>query len=134
MKVLSLDFGNVRIGIAIGDTEIGVASARPFLTNESETISSIVEICEREGVEKILVGLPKGFSGETKQTSTTRDFAKELDTKVSAKIELIDERFTSKIAEQNLREAEKNSRQQKELIDSESARVLLQEWLDNYPE
>ena len=131
MKILALDFGEKRIGVAAGDSEIGVAAARNFLANDSEVFENLVELVEPEGVEKILVGLPRGFSGETRQTKIARDFAKKLEAKVSATIELADERFTSRIAEANLRAAGKNSRRQKKLIDSESARIILQEYLDS---
>ncbi len=131
MKIIAIDFGGRRIGIAVGDSEIGVAAARDFLENDSEVIATLAELVERENVEKVLVGLPRGFSGETSQTDEARDFAKELDAKVAASVELVDERFTSKIAEANLHAAGENAKKQKTLIDSESARIILQEYLDN---
>ena len=85
---------------------------------------------EREGAEKILVGLPLGFSGETGQTTKAREFATKLDSKVAAAIEVVDERFTSRIAEKNLQAANFDSREQKNLVDSESARIILQEYFD----
>jgi len=130
MKIIALDFGERKIGIAIGDTEIGVAAARDFLENSSEATAAIAELAEREGVEKIIIGLPRGLSGDTEQTESARDFAEELDAKTQAIVELIDERFTSRIAEANLQSAGQDSRQQKTLIDSESARIILQEYLD----
>ena len=130
MKILALDFGGRRIGVAAGDSEIGVANARNFLLNDDEIFENLRELVEREGVAKILVGLPLGLSGETEQTKLTREFAAKLDSKVAATIELVDERFTSKIAEKNLQTANFDSREQKNLVDSESARIILQEYFD----
>ncbi|MCF7836677.1 Holliday junction resolvase RuvX [Candidatus Gracilibacteria bacterium] len=131
MKILALDFGGRRVGVAFGDSEIGVAAARNFLVNNSDLLDNLAELVEQDKIEKILVGLPLGFSGETRQTNSTRDFVKKLEAKVAVAIELVDERFTSKIAETNLHAAGENSRQQKTLVDSESARIILQEYLDS---
>ncbi len=130
MKLLALDFGGRRIGVAVGDAEIGVANARPFLLNDSDALDNLVELIEREGVEKILIGLPRGFREETEQTDIVRKFAAELDAKIAIPLEFVDERFTSKIATSNLQTANLNSREQKNLVDSESARIILQEFFD----
>ncbi len=130
MKILALDFGEQKIGIALGNTKIGIAAARDFLENNSKILETLAELIEQENIEKILIGLPLGLSGKTQQTERTHNFAKELETKISVSIELVDERFTSRIAEANLRAAGKNSRKQKNLIDSESARIILQEYFD----
>ena len=130
MKLLALDFGKKRIGVAAGDSKIGVAAARDFLENNSEIFENLAELVKRENIEKILVGLPRGLQEETKQTEIARDFAAKLDVKTDAIVELVDERFTSRIAGANLHAAGKNSRQQKNLVDSESARIILQEYLD----
>ena len=131
MKILALDFGNKRIGIAIADSDIGVAAARDFLVHDGDAITNLVELIEHEQIEKVLFGLPLGLREETEQTTAAREFAKELDAKVAANVELIDERFTTKLAEKNLQTANLDSRQQKNLVDSESARIILQEYLDN---
>ncbi|MBU1089434.1 Holliday junction resolvase RuvX [Patescibacteria group bacterium] len=131
MKILALDFGEKRIGLAAGDSKIGVAAARNFLANNSEIFKTLAELVKRDGVERILVGLPRGFHSETRETKDARKFARRLQAKTAAKVELADERFTSRIAEANLRAAGEDSRQQKNLIDSEAARIILQEYFDS---
>ena len=131
MKFVALDFGGKRVGVAVGESEIGVAAAREFLVNDDDALANLTELIERERVGKILFGLPRGFRGETEQTAAARDFAKKLDAKIAIPVELVDERFTSKIAEANLHAAGENSRAQKNLIDSESARIILQEYFDS---
>ena len=130
MKILAIDFGAKRVGIALGDSEIGVAAARPFLLNDIDLLDNLIELIEREGIEKILFGLPLGLRGETEQTAVAREFAQGLDSKIEIPLEFVDERFTSKIASQNLHSAELDSREQKNLLDSESARIILQEFFD----
>ncbi|MCF7845948.1 MAG: Holliday junction resolvase RuvX [Candidatus Peribacteraceae bacterium] len=131
MKLLALDFGEKRIGIAVGDSKIGVAAARDFLVNDGDALTNLVELVEQENIEKILFGLPLGFREETEQTHQARTFAESLDAKVAVPLEFIDERFTTKLAEKNLQNANLNSREQKNLVDSESARIILQEYLDS---
>ncbi len=132
MKILALDFGEKRIGIAIGDPEVGVAAARDFLENSSDVFENLIDLIGQDNVEQILIGLPYGLSGgETEQTKSAREFAAELESKTATKIELVDERFTSRIATSNLQAAGENSRKQKSLVDSEAARIMLQEYLDS---
>ncbi|MFH0776042.1 MAG: Holliday junction resolvase RuvX [Patescibacteria group bacterium] len=133
MKMLALDFGEKRIGLAVGDSTIGVAAARSFLINDAEIFVNLAKLVEHEGITKILVGLPLGLKNETAQTRSARAFAAKLDAKVAATVELLDERFTSKIAAANLRSAGENARAQKTRVDSESARIILQEYFDKNP-
>lgn len=130
MKVLALDFGAVKIGLAIGDTEIGVASARYFLENNSQVFSVIQKICAEDKVKKIIVGLPAGFTGSTEQTKAVISFSDKLNEKIDIELELFDERFTTTIAQKNLQATGKKTHKQKELVDSEAARIILQDYLD----
>jgi len=131
MKLLALDFGEKRIGIALGESKIGIAATRDFLANDGDAIANLAELVKRESVDKILFGLPRGFRSETEQTESAQNFAGKLDAKIAIPVEFVDERFTSKIAEANLHAAGENSRAQKNLIDSESARIILQEYFDS---
>jgi len=131
MKILALDFGERRIGVAVGDSEVGVAAARDFLANDGDALENLVELIENEQIENVLFGLPLGFRAETEQTASARDFAEQLDAKIAIPLEFIDERFTSRIATSNLQAADLDSREQKNLVDSESARIILQEYLDS---
>ena len=130
MKLLALDFGEKRIGVAIGDSKIGVAAARNFLANNQKVFENLAELVEREEVKKIIVGLPRGFSRETQQTKAAREFVKKMKNKIPVEIEFADERFTSRIAKMNLQTSGKSSREQKGWVDSEAARIILQEYLD----
>lgn len=141
MMILSLDYGERYVGLAITDPDgkialrhgvidQGVRSSKkkapdPLL---ADPLSAIEVIVKRENVELVLVGLPIGLSGEeTGQTRTTQEFVEQLREKLGEdiKIETIDERFSSKEAEQRvLGEGGK-----KEDAHSEAARLLLEDYL-----
>lgn len=90
MKYLGIDYGEKYIGLAIGNDELKIALPFKIVNN----IQEIKQIINQEKIDKIIIGLPKGFRGETEQTKKTRKFAKNF-----KNFEFADERFTSKIGE-----------------------------------
>jgi len=130
MKLLALDYGAKKIGVAIGDTNVGVAQTRDYFANDKNFFKKLSELCKKEKIEQFVLGLPRGFSKETRQTLDVRKFGSLLQKQLGLPVNLLDERFTTKIAAQNLHAAGKKSKAQKQLIDSESARILLQDYLD----
>ncbi len=88
MNYLGIDYGEKNIGLALADDELKIA--RPFcIVNNLKQIQKIIK---QEKINKIIIGLPKGFKQETEQTKKTREFAKNF-----SNFEFIDERLTSKI-------------------------------------
>ena len=76
MKILGIDYGEKRIGLAVGDTEYKIPRALEFIDNKNINfvIKKIQEICSAEEVEKIVIGLPLGLSGrDTAQTEETKN-------------------------------------------------------------
>lgn len=132
MKILSIDYGDKRIGLAISD-ENGKLASR-FLTVENISLKNLAEelagITMRENIRKIIIGVPIGFKRESKQTEKTRLFINELKQKINLPIIEVNEVFTSKMAEENLRNAGVRGLELKSLIDQEAARIILQEYLD----
>ena len=104
MKILSIDYGEKRIGLAVSDESETLASR--FLTLENNSLKKSVEgikkIISEENIKKIVVGVPVGFRGESGQTEITREFIGELSKNVDLPIIEINEIFTSKMAEENL--------------------------------
>ena len=99
MKILGIDYGLKRVGLALADT-LFVAS--PFLTlkNDKNIFNELKNICEKENIELIVVGLPKTLrGGESEQTKLTNEFANKLKKFTNLSIEMQDERFTTKIFE-----------------------------------
>lgn len=126
MKILGIDYGLKRVGLALADT-LFVAS--PFLTlkNDKNIFNELKNICEKENIELIVVGLPKTLrGGESEQTKLTNEFANKLKKFTNLSIEMQDERFTTKIFEDYHLKKDKK----KELIDQISATAILQTYLD----
>jgi len=131
MKVLSIDFGLKRIGTAIGSTESGIAFAREVFVNDEKIFDRLREFIEREEVEMILVGNPIQADGAVGDIhDQLEEFLDELDHITDVSVELYDERYTTKIAREKLREVGLNAKEQKGQIDAFAAQVMLQEWLD----
>ena len=130
MKILSVDYGEKRIGLAVCDESETLASR--FLTLENKSLKKSVEeikkIISEENIKKIVVGVPVGFKGESEQTGKVREFIGELSKNIDLPIVEINEIFTSKIAEENLIKA--GVKDIKKIIDQEAARIILESYLE----
>lgn len=132
-KILALDYGDVRIGMALSDITRTIASGYENYTRKSleEDISHIIDIAKTNNVKKILIGLPYNMDGtESNQTIKTKDFAKVLEEKSGYEIIFFDERLTSKIAERMLIEADVSRNKRKNVLDKLSATIILQDYLN----
>jgi putative Holliday junction resolvase len=133
MRILGIDYGDKRIGLAISDENGKLASH--FLTLENRSLKNLTEeiknIIIRKNIKKIIVGLPVGLKTESDQTQKTNDFINCLTKEINIPIKKINEVFTSKIARENLRKAGVKSENIKKIIDQEAARIILQDYLDN---
>lgn len=134
-RIMGVDLGRARIGIALSDLSGILAS--PFTTishnNDSNVaITAIVKVAETEQVSEIVVGIPYSLS---KENSSARDDALEfiagLGKLTSIKITGYDERFTTVLASKKLRETGHDSRTMKSKIDAMAATEILQQFLDN---
>ncbi|TRZ78085.1 Holliday junction resolvase RuvX [bacterium] len=100
-KLLAIDYGDKHVGLAISDETRTIAVPYKTLENNEALFDALVKICEDEKIQKIIVGIPIGFQGETEQTAKTRLFFQELSKhvdKLNIKMEEYNEVFTSKIA------------------------------------
>lgn len=97
MRVVALDHGLARIGVAVSDpTE---TLARPVGVIEPPTTQGVAEVVRREAGELVVVGLPVSLSGEEgEQARIAREFAVELEAAVDVPIETYDERLTTRLA------------------------------------
>ncbi len=134
MRILAIDYGTKRCGIAVTDELKLIAS--PLTTVEaSELLDFLQQYCQSESVERIIVGLPKQTSGELSESETAiTNFIEKLQEKLpEIPISRYDERFTSKIASHILVESgtKKKKRQDKALLDKISATLILQDYLSS---
>lgn len=133
-RILALDLGRKRIGLAISD-ELGI-TAQGLETIERrgrrEDIEFLRRLAVERGVTKFLMGDPLHMSGDpSRQGDYTREFAGELERKTGLPIEFRDERWTSREAERTIRGAGVANHRRKPTIDQLSAVILLQSYLDS---
>lgn len=133
MRILAIDYGTKRVGVAV--TDPGQLIATGLGTVHSKDILVYIEnYLEKEAVECIVVGEPKRLNNETTQATVhVEGFIKQLRKKIPGiKIERMDERFTSKMAFQAMIDSglKKKDRQNKELVDEISAVIILQSYLE----
>ncbi len=135
-RVLAIDYGTKRIGIAISDELRMLASPRGTIANGPRAIEEVVALLRREEVGSVILGIPRTLSNT--HSAMTAEVLRFHDKLLAAlgplgiTLEKRDERLTSLIAETNIRSRElpKQKREQKYLRDEEAARILLQEYLD----
>ena len=131
MRILGLDVGTKRIGISISDAMEIIASPIPAISRqpENKAIDKIKSICQNYKVETIVIGLPKHMNGTIgNQAEDCMNFAKNFENEY--KIIFEDERLTSRQAEHNLAFVGKKYTKNKGLVDTESACIILQQYLD----
>jgi putative Holliday junction resolvase len=133
-RILALDVGKKRIGLALSD-ELGItAQGLPTLErrNKRTDFAALSALVREYGVGQIVLGLPLRMSGEEgTQADWVRSFADELKGYVDVPIDLRDERWTSKQAERVLMGSGIRQEDRKPAIDRLSAVILLQDYLDS---
>lgn len=133
MRILAIDYGSTRIGLALSDPTGTLARPLPFLSAKADAklAREIATLVEKEKVELILLGLPRHMNGSLGEAAAlVQAFAATLGQSTPIRIKLIDERLSTVQASRQLQEAGKNTRAQRGKIDSEAAAVLLQGYLD----
>ena len=143
MRVLGVDYGARRLGLALSDHSASLA--RPWQTvtaganprKSAEIVWRVIsagladDFSEAEGIAQIVVGLPRRLNGQdTDQTPAARAFAAALHELSGLPVSLQDERLSSREAEARLAVKEKDWRRRKEKLDAAAAAVILQDYLD----
>ena len=134
MRILGLDFGDARIGIAVSDEMGWTAQGLTTLhrTNQQRDFQAIGEVIKQYQPEQIILGLPKNMDGSLgPQARKVKEFAEKLSTRFHIPIIEWDERFSTLGAEKYLQEAELTPRARKKVIDKVAAAFILQGYLDS---
>ncbi|MBQ8460221.1 Holliday junction resolvase RuvX [bacterium] len=128
-KVMALDIGTKRIGIALSDYLLMLANGHSYIARnpEKNALDAINKIAKENNVKKIVVGIPYNMDG-TKgfQAENCEEFASKIK---GYEIIYEDERLTSDAAEENLRNKKIDFRKDKGLVDVESACIILEQYL-----
>ncbi len=130
-RILSIDYGKKRIGIALSDPLLTFAYSFKTLINDNKLWKNIAEIISEKKVVKVILGLPNEERNKLLVTEIS-NFKKEIERRFKLEVITWDEEFTSAIAQERIIESitKKKKRRDKGLIDSNSAAVILQEYLD----
>lgn len=136
-RILAIDYGTLRVGLAISD-ELQ-STARPLTvlkrTNRRELFRSLRKICRDYGVARILVGHPVHLSGDSSLMSEAASrFAARLRKETDLEVELADERLTTWEARQTIREPGISSRRKSAHVDDVAAALLLRQYLNRKSE
>lgn len=134
-RILGIDFGSKRVGLALSD--VGRIIAFPYKTlhyrSSSDLFERLVSLIEQLEVGKIVVGLPLGMKGQrTAQTIKVEKFVSVLEKSLSVPVDLIDERLTSTEAIRSLQRQGYKPSRDKGLIDETAATIFLQAYLDSF--
>ena len=140
MRVLGLDIGDKTVGVAVSDPLL--ISAQGVTTIERVGIrkdtTKVLEYIKQYDCDAVVAGLPLMLSGEdSPQTHKVREFVEMLNNKMHSngiKYDVVfqDERFTTKIAENVLIEADMSRKKRGQIIDRQAAIIILQSWLDSH--
>ncbi|HRF28319.1 MAG TPA: Holliday junction resolvase RuvX [Candidatus Saccharibacteria bacterium] len=128
-QFLGLDVGTVRIGVAIGDSQVRLATPLTTLAVDGAELDKIADLVKAHNIDTVVIGYPRNQSGEaTKQTELVEVFASSL--QVNADTVFQDESLTSVLAEDRLKQ--QGGPYQKADIDKMAASILLQDYLEQH--
>lgn len=131
-RVIGLDHGSRRIGVAVGDTETGTAFARAAILrrNVAADLGLLADLVRSEEAELVVIGLPINMDGtEGEQAAAARAFGSQLGG-LGIGVVYVDERLSSWEANERLRGLGRRPRRETGELDSTAARLILQEYLD----
>ena len=135
MKYIGLDLGTRSLGISLSDITKTVATTYGTVHFEEKDYEKAIEelaaIMEKEPVEKIILGYPKNMNGSVgPRALETEEFKRKLEERFNIKVELQDERLSTKEAEGYMIKADISRKKRKKKIDSLAANIILQTYLD----
>ena len=133
MRIMALDVGDSRIGVALSDPLEMLASPLTIIKrlNEASDVRSIVNLVNENKAGRLIVGLPLSLSGEAgMQAQKVKDFAEKLVSVLSIPLEMVDESFSTVTAREYMRETGRKKDRFKKKDDAVAAAVILQSYLD----
>lgn len=133
-QFLGIDYGERRIGLAIGDLLTGVARVVGLLNVSSteDSIRQIQEVCRERGVTHLVLGLPLRMNGtDSTVTTAARKFGEALQAAIGLPLIWIDERLTTAMAERVLIDSDMAQDKRKKVRDQMAAQILLQNYIDS---
>ena len=131
-RILALDFGRARIGVAISDELQLLAHPLETIPTKEQPESRIAKIVHDKKVDHVVIGIPRRMNGEIGTAATeVLDFVEKLRAMLPCPIATWDERLTTVAAHRALREAGKKTRHTRGYVDQVAAQMILQSYLDS---
>ncbi|MBS5115607.1 MAG: Holliday junction resolvase RuvX [Erysipelotrichaceae bacterium] len=137
-KIMGLDLGSKTLGIAVSDAlgmiAHGIETFRFPNEQNHLAVKRVKELCEKENIHTIVLGLPKHMNGDVGiRGEISIDFKSKLEKAIEGiKVILVDERLTTKVAESSLIFADVSRKKRKQVIDKMAAVTILQGYLDSH--
>ena len=132
MRVLAVDYGDARTGIAMSDLLCSIVGSTTVIhsRNPEKTLVEIDRLVNENGVSEIVMGLPKNMNGtEGPRAELCREFAQRLEEKTGLKVVLWDERRTTVEAHQILNDHNYHGKKRKNTVDAVAASLILEGYL-----
>lgn len=132
MRIIGLDWGEARIGVAVSDP-LGI-TAQPlfYIENNEKFVAKLKEVITKYDAGEIVLGLPYRMSGSPGiAASKVKDFCKKISGEIPINVILWDERLTTKIAQRALSDLGASRKKRKSFIDAASAGIILQGYIDS---
>ena len=132
-KILSVDFGDVRTGLAVSDISRFLATGIGYISpgGLDKTVEAVAIAAKEQGAVAIVVGLPKNMDGsEGARAERCKKFASRLEQASGLPVAMFDERMTTMTAARYLNETNTRGSKRKQVIDTLSAQIILQNCLD----
>ena len=135
MRILGIDYGKKRIGLAVGDFESKLALPLETFLSQGirRNVDYISQIVDLKGVDTIVLGMPLNMDGtQGKRAKDTLFFGSVLQKVLKITVAYMDERLTSIEANEKLKEAKVHPKDRKPILDQVAAQIILQEYIDKY--
>lgn len=132
-RVLGIDLGDVRTGVALSDPFGQMASGLMTITEYSEErlIARLKDLIQDKGAQEVVMGLPINMDGSKgPRAQKVSDFASKLEEACGMNIILVDERCSTMVAHRFLNETNCRGKKRKQVVDTLSAEIILQDYLD----
>jgi len=134
MRIAGIDYGTVRIGVALADLEVGIASPYENYTRRTKSLDSeyFARLAREERIDKFVVGLPVHLhGGESQKSAEARAFGAWLGEVTGVPVEFFDERFTTSEADELLGAAKLTKKQRQARRDQLAAQIMLTAYLES---
>ena len=132
-KLLGVDFGDTRTGLAVSDPSRLLASGIGYVSpgGIEKTVEAVAEVAKKNGVSAVIVGLPVNMDGTRgSRAQRCEKFARMLKEQVGVPVAVFDERMTTMTASRYLNETDTRGKKRKQVIDTLSAQIILQNCID----